>query len=164
MAKRYEKVKTIGKGGFSTVYLVRDTQKSPPEKCVLKEMDVVQMSSVFIALGRATLPPNVAESSQLRFRRSRTWPSRRCRCYGPSTTQTSSSIEITSFTKAINRAPLTDRVAVTRRAPIVCLKCTTRADSQPVWIAQSRLVSPCASQRLPRHSRRIDLHSGRAAE
>ena len=45
MAKRYEKVRTIGRGGFSTVYLVRDTQLGG-EKCVLKEMDIVQMSAV----------------------------------------------------------------------------------------------------------------------
>jgi len=45
MAKRYEKVRTIGRGGFSTVYLVRDTHDGG-EKCVLKEMNVVQMSAV----------------------------------------------------------------------------------------------------------------------
>lgn len=44
MAKRYEKVRTIGRGGFSTVYLVKD-KKDGGEKCVLKEMDIVQMSA-----------------------------------------------------------------------------------------------------------------------
>ena len=45
MSKRYEKVRTVGKGGFSTVYLVRDTHNDN-EKCVLKEMIVTQMSAV----------------------------------------------------------------------------------------------------------------------
>ena len=45
MSKRYQKIRTIGKGGFSTVYLVRDTENEN-EKCVLKEMDVVQMTAV----------------------------------------------------------------------------------------------------------------------
>jgi len=43
MSKRYEKIKTVGRGGFSTVYLVKDTQNG--DKCVLKEMIVSQMSA-----------------------------------------------------------------------------------------------------------------------
>ena len=111
MAKRYEKVRTIGKGGFSTVYLVRDTQRSPAEKCVLKEMDVVQMSAVILpptALSMAFCPPlrghgtrQISSRDPLWFRRSRRWPSKRSRCYGHSTTQTSSSTVTTSSTKAL---------------------------------------------------------------